>query len=188
MSLRGAGMALMVAGALTSAAPVNAQPIERPATQHVRGTTVEAALLIDESLARSATVRDLVDRLEHSDLLVYVRYEWFTSSSLRGRIGFLAAGRGQRLFAIEIDCRHNRPDQIAALGHELQHAVEIADVPSVRDARAMAALYAAIGELTGYSSNGDTYETAAAAETGRRVRGELTAPVSQAADTVYPPD
>ena len=185
MSLRVAFAVLVSAGTLAVAIPANGQPPDRPSPPHVRGATLEAALLLDEGVARSATVRDLVDHLEHSDLLIYVRYVWFSSTSLRGRIGFLAAGQKQRLFAIEIDCRRPRSDQISALGHELQHAVEIADAPSVLDARSLAAFYSSIGALTGYTSHGDTYETDAAAETGRRVRGELNAP-AQTADTVYP--
>ena len=165
---------------MVAATPVRADEIDRPTPPHVRGATLDAALLLDEARARSATVRELLDRLEHSDLLIYVRYEWFSSASLRGRIGFVATGHEQRLFAIEIDCRRARPDQIAALGHELRHAVEIADAPSVWDARSLAALYASIGELTGYNSFGDTYETAAAAETGRRVRSEVANPAMAA--------
>jgi hypothetical protein len=186
MTLRGALAVLVSAGAMVAAVPATGAETDRPASPHVRGASLDAALLLDEARARSGTVRELVDRLEHSDLIIYIRYEWFTAASLRGRIGFLASGRQQRLFAIEIDCRHSRPEQIAALGHELRHAVEIADAPSVLNARSLAAFYASIGELTGYTAGGQTYETAAAAETGRRVRSELAAPAAQTADTVYP--
>lgn len=150
------------------------QTADGTAGPRVRGAHLDEALLFDELVARSQTVRDLVDRLDHSDLLVYISYRWFSSPTLHGRIGFPAADSRRRLLAIEVDCRQNRIDQLAALAHELQHAVEIAGAPSVWDARSLAALYTSIGSLTGYSGGGETYETAAAAETGRRVRIELT--------------
>lgn len=145
------------------------------AAPHVRGATPDAAELLDELVARSPTVRDLVDRLDRSDLLVYIRYQWFSTARLRGRIGFLAADKQRRLLAIEIGCRHTRTEQLVALGHELQHAVEIADAPSVWDVRSLAALYTVIGDRTGYSAAAETYETAAAADAGVRIRSELAA-------------
>lgn len=93
--------------------------------------------------------------------------------TLSGRIGLLAAADHRRLLAIEIAPRHGRTDQLVALGHELQHAVEIAGAPSVWDARSMAAFYTAIGTLIGDAAGLATYETVAAAETGSRVRSDL---------------
>ena len=173
MPLRFARALLVTAGAITVTATLaSAQDADRAAPR-VRGTTADAALLLDELVARSPTVRELVDRLDHSDLVVYIRYEWFLSATLRGRIGFLASDKHRRLFAIEIACRYTRTDQLVALGHELQHAVEIADAPSVWDVRSLAAFYTSIGESTAYAGRSETFETAAAAETGRRVRSEL---------------
>jgi hypothetical protein len=143
---------------------------------HVRGTHVEEALLLDELVARSLIARDLMDRLDRSDLTIYINYKWFSSPTLHGRIGFPGAASHVRLLVIELDCRQNRTDQLAALAHELQHAVEIADAPLVSDARSLAALYTSIGSMTGYSAGAETFETDAAAETGRRVRSELANP------------
>lgn len=176
MPLRIARALLIAAGAIVVAATLSsAQGADRATPPHVRGATADAAELLDELIARSPTVRDLVDRLDHSDLVIYVRYQWFSTATLRGRIGFLAADQHRRLLAIEIACRYTRTDQLVALGHELQHAVEIADAPAVWDVRSLAAFYTSIGERTGYVSQSETFETTAAAEMGRRVRNELTA-------------
>lgn len=163
-----------VAAIAVTATLATAQDADRAAPSRIRGATVDAAQLLNELLERSPTVRDLVDRLDHSDLVVYVRYEWFSTTTIRGRIGFLASDKPRRLLAIEIACRYTRTDQLVALAHELQHAVEIADAPSVSDVRSLAEFYTSIGASTGYAARSETYETAAATETGRRVRGELT--------------
>lgn len=145
------------------------------AAPHVRGVNLETALLLHDLTARSPTARELVEHLNRSDVLLYVEFRPFSSETLRGRIGLLASSLHPRLFAIEIDPRHTMTDRLVALAHELQHAVEIADAGSVRDSRSMAALFAAIGDLTGDSGRVVTYETAAAVDTARRVRSELAA-------------
>lgn len=174
MPSRFARALLATAGAVVFTATLaSAQDADRGPQPRVRGTTPDVALLLNELVARSPTARDLVDRIDRSDIVVYVRYEWFTSTTLRGRIGFLASDKRRRFLAIEIACRYTRTDQLVALGHELQHAVEIAEAPSVWDARSLAEHYTVIGEPTGYAGRSETYETAAAAETGHRVRSEL---------------
>lgn len=166
----------------------NAQEAAGPSTARIRGAHVDEALLLDELVARSPIARDLVDRLDRSDLIVYVTYRWFSTQTLHGRIGFPAAGSHRRLLVIELEPRQNRSDQLAALAHELQHAVEIADAPAVSDARSLAALYTAIGLLTGNAAGAETYETVAAAETGRRVKSEIANASAAAAVDAGPRD
>ena len=61
---------------------------------------------------------------------------------------------------------------ISALGHELQHALEIAAAPDVRDTVTLRTHYLRIG----YERMGrGYYETDAALEAGRRVSAELAA-------------
>jgi hypothetical protein len=116
-----------------------------------------------------------VQQLGRSDLIVFIRYEWFPTNTLRGRIGVLASSGHRRLFAIEIDAHQTRIERLTTLGHELQHAVEIAGAASVDDARTLAAFYTSIGLPSG-TVGSETYETAAAVAIGRRVRQELMAP------------
>jgi len=56
-------------------------------------------------------------------------------------------------------------------GHELQHAVEIADAPEVVDVPSLVAFYRRVGQVM--SSGGRTFETNAAVATERRVLLEL---------------
>jgi hypothetical protein len=62
---------------------------------------------------------------------------------------------------------------MAALGHELFHATEIAAEPSIVDVRTLAAFYERIGTQTSDSIGRRTFETQAAADAGRRARREL---------------
>ena len=168
--LLGALIALGVATPLASGDDVVSGP---PAG--VRGASLDAVHLLEELVARSSTGRDLLEQLSRSDLVIFVRHAWFPIEMLRGRIGFLASRSRGRLFAIEISSRQTRTEQLVALGHELQHAVEIAGAASVHDARTLAAFYTGIGELSGQPGSA-TCETAAAIATARRVRQELLAP------------
>ena len=74
---------------------------------------------------------------------------------------------------VELACGRSVYTQMATLGHELFHATEIAAEPSVVDTRTMAAYYARIGIQTSDSDGKQTFETQAAADTGRQARREL---------------
>ena len=62
---------------------------------------------------------------------------------------------------------------MATLGHELFHAIEIAEEPSVVNAETLAAFYSRIGIKTGDSGGWQTFETEAAAAAGLRARRQL---------------
>ena len=61
---------------------------------------------------------------------------------------------------------------IAQIGHELQHAVEIAGNSDVNDASTLSVLYERIGERRGSPSD-IRYETEAAIQAGQRVLREI---------------
>jgi hypothetical protein len=63
--------------------------------------------------------------------------------------------------------------QIAALGHELRHAVEIADAPSVVDDASLAAEYRRVGFPSRAVRSGNGYESRAAIDAAHRVWAEL---------------
>ena len=68
--------------------------------------------------------------------------------------------------------RHGAPSEtIALIGHELRHAVEVAEATTVVDEPGLAALYRRIGVDHGHN----LFDTLDAQETGRRVRTELVA-------------
>jgi hypothetical protein len=137
--------------------------------------------LVDAAAERSPSIRTLIDRIEASDVIVYVRMRPFAQSDLEGRVALLSTmPAGQRILVIELACARTELVTMATLGHELYHAVEIASEPSIVDARALAAFYTRIGEKTGDVQGRISFETRGAAQAGVRVRRELfTTPARQ---------
>jgi hypothetical protein len=132
--------------------------------------------LLEQAAQRSPSIRAMIDRLEATDVIVYVRLRQFTRSDLNGRVALLSSRpAGQRYLVVELAC--GRPDvvTIATLGHELFHALEIAAQPSIVDARSLAAFYATAGEKTGDRQGQLTFETRGAEAAGVQVRRELFA-------------
>jgi hypothetical protein len=67
-----------------------------------------------------------------------------------------------------------REQLIALIGHELQHAVEIADAPSVVDSRSLRMEYQRIGYLTRrFRGPRLSFDTRAANDIGHRVLREI---------------
>ena len=133
---------------------------------HVRAASDAARSLLIEAAA-SPTIAALLRRLESSDQIVYVE---FTGSSdiPTARTKLVAAARGVRFLRIDINTRIVPWDRLPLLAHELQHAVELADAPDVRDNDGVRRLYARIGR----QGDTDRFETQAAIAIERRVRGE----------------
>ena len=156
---------------LLVAAPV---PHVRPETATLRALTAQAA-------ARSPLVHELIDRLDRSDVVVYIRHRRFGSVLLDGRIGILSAAGERRYLVIELACDRTELVQMATLGHELHHALEIAAEPSIVNPRTLAQFYARIG-IASPIGPGQTFETRAAAEIGARVRHELLTTTARSAN------
>lgn len=129
--------------------------------------------LVEEAARRSPEVRTLLDRLEDTDVIVYIRGRNFEDPELDGRVALLAVTNLQRYLVIEISSLKTTIVQMATLGHELYHALEIAREPSIVDIRSLAAHYRRIGEQQGDAIGRLTFETEAAFEAGRRTRREL---------------
>jgi len=141
---------------------------------HVRTMDKRLRHAIDEGLARSALFRSLVARLDGSDVIVYVEPECPMSSRLFGRLTLLGTGGERRYVDVRISCMLTVPEQIAALGHELRHAVEIADAPAVTDDASLAAEYRKVGFASRALPAGDGFESRAAIEAARQVWLELS--------------
>jgi hypothetical protein len=129
--------------------------------------------LVDEAARRSETVRDLIDRLEHMDVVVYIRTRAFMPSDLDGRVALLAKSGHRRFLVIELARERSTIVQMSTLGHELFHATEIAAEPSIVNARTLEEHYSSIGKRTSSTAGHLTFETEAAAHAGERTRQEL---------------
>lgn len=140
-----------------------------PAVPHVRPVSAGASVLLTEAVARSAVVNELLNQLAQTDVFVYV--ELTSAADIRlARTKLVAAPPGARFLRIALNAHIAPWDRVAYLAHELQHAVEIAAAPDVRDDEGVRRLYARVG----FEAGPNQYETAAAREVERRVRIELT--------------
>jgi len=129
---------------------------------------------IDDGMRFSPTFQDLVDRLEQSDVVVYVEADPRSQEGLAGRLLFIGAQGGTRYVLVRVGYFADRARQIAILGHELRHAVEVADAPAIVDRRSMAEAYRRFGyENPWVSVPGYAYDTHAAVDTGFKVWREI---------------
>jgi hypothetical protein len=126
--------------------------------------------LLARGVRRSATFADLVAKLNTTDVIVYIEPVDQLPSTVAGRLMLIPIAHNQRYLRIQVRVSVGPDELIALIGHELQHALEIAASPDVRDERALIALYQRIGQTrTGLHS----YDTLAAQDTGYRVKAEL---------------
>lgn len=128
-------------------------------------------------LQQSPTLRSLAEHLERCHVIVYLSRAPLPRG-LSGRTRLIGTGAaGWRFLSVEL---HNGVDpytQLAALGHELQHVLEIADAGDVVDAASLAALYTRIGIEMGQGAVAERlFETEAAIHAGQRVRAEVMSP------------
>jgi hypothetical protein len=142
--------------------------LEAP-TRHIRTTDIPVRKLLRNGFRHSASFAALIGKLQQSDVFVYVEEVDRLPAALEGRLMMLPSAHGYRYVRIQIALRGAPEDSIAVLGHELQHAVEVADAPEVQDQDGMSRLYERIGSHKG----SHVYDTAAAQEMGRTVRREL---------------
>ena len=148
---------------------------ETPArTRRLRVLPPCAKNLIEDATAQSSTIRALATRIEQSDLIVFIRCLPFKDHLLAGRMVFLTSIAGQRYLVIELKSPEQWNTQVATVAHELQHAVEVANEPSVRNQATMAQYYRRTGVTI--SSRPLIFDTEAARQTGLRVQRELAMP------------
>ena len=150
-------------------APAGAQDDRPPHVRPERGMQ----RLVDEAARRSPAIRGWLDRLERLDVTVYIRANAFMPMALEGRVGLLPVGGIHRYLVIELACERVELSQMTMLGHELFHAIEIAEEPSVVNPSTLADLYSRIGLQTGDSLGRRMFDTEGAVAAGERTRREL---------------
>src|SRR6185369_827737 len=91
-----AGLMIVAAVAVRTAA----QDALPPATQIRPDQSLRP--LVEEAASRSATIRELIDQLEHLDVTVYIRINALLPTDLDGRVAILPTGSRQRYLVIEL--------------------------------------------------------------------------------------
>jgi hypothetical protein len=134
-----------------------ARASDAPRATRVRVRTPALGSLLETAVDRSPMFEALVRELEESDVIVYVDRSVNLPPSIRGTITFLGAGAGARYLNIWLNPRFTTDQTIVVLGHELQHAVEVARTPEVTTAEAFSRYYRHVG-VRSASDNWDTRE------------------------------
>jgi hypothetical protein len=146
------------------------RPPVDPVGSHVRASDVRARSWIRSGASQSPTFRSLLARLSSSDLIVYVEIVDRIPGGAAGQLYFVTATASARYVRIELVADGSFGEMVALVGHELQHAMEIADAPRVRDRQTLATLYLGMFENALGSSQ---YDSVAARVAEDRIRREL---------------
>lgn len=158
-------------GLVPRSEPLTAAAVLESPMRHVRAADRLTEKRLRTGFEQSPTFAALLRRLEQSDLVIYVEAVSRLPGALDGRLIIQPPAHGVRYVRIQFTQRGNPSETIAVIGHELRHAVEVADATTVVDERGLAALYRRIG----IDSGNNLFDTTEARETGRRVLRELAA-------------
>jgi hypothetical protein len=141
--------------------------------RHIRTTERELEELVVKGTERSASFRTLIDRLEQTNLIVYLQCEAATSTHF-GRLIFVSNAGGRRYVVIRVRCPLVEYQQVALLGHELQHAVEVGEAADIVDQRTLITYYQQVGFRARDGAGASlAFETEAARAMEMAVRREI---------------
>ena len=166
-------MVWLVPALLTTvlAAPPDAGALLSAPARRVRSTDRRIVELLEIGMDRSPTFARLVRSINATDVIVYIERVNDLPTTLAGRMLLLPLAAGQRYLRVQVRRDLTTMDSIALIGHELRHALEIAENPAVRDTAGMLTLYQRIGHATPGTYH--SFDTPEAQTTGRQVRLEL---------------
>jgi hypothetical protein len=140
---------------------------------HVRCLNRRAKALVALAGEQSALVRSLLRAVDTSDVVVYL--EVVVSPGMqdyKASTQFVTLTGGQRYLLVQVDGFGTQPgDQLALLGHELCHVLEVAGAREVRDPGTFRRFYQGIGNEWARGR----FETDKARRTERQVRAQLGA-------------
>lgn len=151
--------------------PIDTASLLSAPDRRVRSTDSRIAQLLRVGVERSPTFAELMQSLNRTDVIVYIERTRELPRTLAGRLLLLPMAGPHRYLRIQVRGDLPQRELIALIGHELRHALEIADEPAVRDASTMLTFYQKIGHPT--TGTLHTYDTDAAQLAGQRVRVEL---------------
>jgi hypothetical protein len=182
---------LSVAGILAGAwiAPNSAsgEPMQLSATAFCHGAGSPAIRsnitfvdqLVQNGIAHSPTFAAEALELASSDLVVFIEPVLQMPPELSAYLVFMSATMACRFVRIRYDVHLSDPRAIAMIGHELKHAIEIANHPEVVDNASLSAMYKRWGRQV---SDADVYDSVEAVLAGRTILQELLNPVALNAD------
>jgi hypothetical protein len=141
-------------------------------TPRLRTDDPLAAMLVTRGLDGSDTFVQLYQRLERSNVIVHVRRATAVPEG-SAHTQFIATAGSYRFVRITLNVDDVADEDVALLGHELRHAVELADDPDVNDDGDYQRFYDRIGYQSCQRAAPRCYETHSAVQAGRDVLREL---------------
>ena len=139
--------------------------------QPARSTNNRLARAIGQGYVRSATFRRMVEALRATDVIVYVESGDCDCRRANACLSLSAASGGVRYLRASVSLRRLDLELIEQIGHELQHALEIARQAEIISDATLAAYYRTHSQGCGRLAH--CFETAAARAAGNAVRTEL---------------
>jgi hypothetical protein len=135
----------------------------------VRALQQRGRTLLAKGIDGSTTFKQLIDKIAESDVVVYLDLDPFDERKLDGALRFVGKAGGARFVKVWLRPRRIDDEMVVTLGHELQHALEVAADPQV----VSQATFAAFCAKTGQSDKPGRFETRAAQQVALRIRAEL---------------
>ena len=161
----------IILSAVLAATPPIASADPPARSPRVRTADQRSAHLLVQGLQRSATIRGLVTQLEKRDVIVYIELQPTLKRRLAGTLTWIAATKEHRYVRVSLNPELSTDLAISTLGHELQHALEVANATSIVSDATMERFYREHGESNNTRANG--WDTEAARVAGDDVRREL---------------
>lgn len=147
----------------------------QPAMSHVRAVSEHARRTLAEGLSRSSTIARLVNELNASDVIVFIDTR-VDPAMPTGETMLMATTPSVRYVRVILNPRMTVDERVEYLGHELQHAAEIAEDAGAVDSQSMRKRFSAIGRELGASTQREkSFETEGARLVSVAVRRELSA-------------
>jgi hypothetical protein len=130
--------------------------------------------LIRKGYEHAPAFRALVDALQRSNVIVLVQPGICAGGRIRSCLVSVNGSDQERHIRIRVDPQHTIENRlIAAIAHELEHALEVAERPDVVDAAGVMKLYRQIAVGRCQQGLSEECETSKALETERTVLLEL---------------
>ncbi len=161
-------VAMMMTGLIGTGRPVVAASVDAPAVGRVRSTNAVIGRVLKEASDRSQAFRRLVEIINASDGTVFVE-EGKCGQGVRACLVTVTMAGVNRNLWVKVDARLRDLELMGAIGHELQHAIEVLSDRTVTSGATMYFFYLKKGSR----SQTGTFETRAAVEAGEAVRTEV---------------
>jgi hypothetical protein len=164
---------LLVGALVTMTTATRLLACETVLADHVRILDCRLAAAVANAATRSATLNDLLQRVQRSNGLVYVTPPPVTGPAIQLLGGFshdISVAGPNRVIRIFVA---RKPDDaaMAIVGHELRHALEVLELSSATTEAEVEALY----DHLGWRTSAHTVETQEALDAGNMIARELRA-------------